>query len=97
MALRGRVELTEGFAYRDESVTPAEELELIELAAGVDMHHVVIRDQPSRRLVRRFGYGHEHESFKAREGEPKQPHVPPTRGDRHSITFRTLRRACAAA
>ncbi|NLE21878.1 MAG: alpha-ketoglutarate-dependent dioxygenase AlkB [Actinobacteria bacterium] len=79
MALRGRVELPEGLTYRDEFVTPAEELGLIELAAGLDMHHVVIRDQPSRRLVRHFGYGYDYESSRVREGEPIPYELEPLR------------------
>jgi alkylated DNA repair dioxygenase AlkB len=79
VVLRGRAERPEGFAYREEFVTPAEELDLIELAAGLDMHHVVIRDQPSRRLVRHFGFGYDYESFKVREGEPIPDELAPLR------------------
>lgn len=79
MALKGRVERPEGFAYRDEFVTPAEELDLIELAAGLDMHRVVIRDQPSRRLVRHFGYGYDYATFKVRRGEPIPAELEPLR------------------
>jgi alkylated DNA repair dioxygenase AlkB len=190
MTLKGIQERPRGFAYREEFVTPAEELDLIELAAGLEMRRVVIHGQESRRLVRHFGYGYDYASRQVREGDPLpaeleslrrraeefaglepesfvetlltfypvgasidwhadappfgdriagislgapsklqlrtgegasrrifeqsleprsvyllsglaryrwQHHIPPTRGDRYSITFRTLRRARAAA
>ncbi len=70
MALNGINEWPEGFAYQDLFVTPAEELDLVDLAAGLDLHHIVIRDKPSKRLVRHFGVGYDYASRKIREGEP---------------------------
>jgi alkylated DNA repair dioxygenase AlkB len=79
MTLKGIEEQPEGFRYRLEFVSPAEELELVDLAAGLEMHHVVIRDQPSRRLVRHFGYGYDYETWKVREGEPLPQLLEPVR------------------
>ena len=79
MTLKGRPERPDGFAYREEFVTPAEELDLIEFAAGLEMHHVVIHDQPSLRLVRHFGYGYDYERRQAREGEPLPAQLEPLR------------------
>jgi alkylated DNA repair dioxygenase AlkB len=79
MTLKGIQERPEGFRYRLEFVSPAEELELVDLAAGLEMHHVVIRDQPSRRLVRHFGYGYDYGTGKVREGEPLPPLLEPVR------------------
>ena len=70
MALNGINEWPEGFAYQDLFVTPAEEIDLVVLAAGLDMHRVVIRDRPSRRLVRHFGFGYDYKSRRVVEGEP---------------------------
>ena len=70
MALNGINEWPEGFAYQDLFVTPAEELDLVGLAAGLEMHHVVIRDRPSKRLVRHFGFGYDYRSRKVVAGEP---------------------------
>ena len=69
MALKGIHERPEA-SVPDLFVTPAEELDLVDLAAGLDMHHVVIRDQPSKRLVRHFGSGYDYRSRKVVEGEP---------------------------
>jgi alkylated DNA repair dioxygenase AlkB len=79
VALKGIKEQPEGFRYQLELVSPAEELDLIELAAGLDMHPVVLRDQPSKRLVRHFGYGYDYESWTVREGEPLPPALEPLR------------------
>ena len=75
----GIEERPKGFAYRDEFVTPAEELDLIELAAGLEMHHVVIHDQSSRRLVRHFGFGYDYVRRQVREGDPLPPDLEPLR------------------
>jgi hypothetical protein len=55
VALKGIEERPEGLDCRLEFVTPFEELELIDFAAGLDLHPVVLHDQASRRLVRHFG------------------------------------------
>jgi alkylated DNA repair dioxygenase AlkB len=79
MALKGMRERPKGLAYRDEFVTPAEELDLIELAAGLEMRPVVIHDRASRRLVRHFGFGHDYASRQVREGDPLPPDLEPLR------------------
>ena len=75
MALKGIRERPEGFDYRLEFVTPLQELELIEFAASLDLHPVVLHDQPSKRLVRHFGYGYHYGSRQVREGEPLPPEL----------------------
>jgi DNA oxidative demethylase len=79
MKLKGIQERPKGLAYRDEFVTPAEELDLIELAAGLEMHPVVIHDQASRRLVRHFGFGYDYARRQVREGDPLPPDLEPLR------------------
>jgi hypothetical protein len=93
VALKGIEERPEGLDYRLEFVTPFEELELIDFAAGLDLHPVVLHDQASRRLVRHFG-GRRSNSAYLLSGPARsawQHHIPPTKGDRYSVTFRTLR------
>jgi DNA oxidative demethylase len=70
VALKGVRQEPEGLKYRLEFVSPVEELELIDLAAALEMHPVVLHDQPSRRRVRHFGYGYDLEAWKVIEGEP---------------------------
>jgi DNA oxidative demethylase len=70
VALKGIRQEPEGFKYQLEFITPAQELELIELAAALEMHPVVLHDQPSLRLVRHFGYGYDFEAHRITEGEP---------------------------
>jgi len=70
MALRGSVERPSGFAYRPEFVSASDERLLLDFAAGLELHPVLIRDQPSRRLVRHFGYGYDYETWRVHEIEP---------------------------
>jgi DNA oxidative demethylase len=70
MPLKGIHEEPEGFKYQLEFVSPTRELELIDLAASLEMSPVVLHDQPSLRRVRHFGYGYDFETRKVTEGEP---------------------------
>jgi alkylated DNA repair dioxygenase AlkB len=68
--LRGTVEEPGGLVYEDEFISEEEERELLGFVRSLELHPVVMHDQPSRRLVRHFGYGYDYDSWRVREVEP---------------------------
>jgi alkylated DNA repair dioxygenase AlkB len=70
MAMRGVVEHPSGLSYRDDLVTVAEEAELLERFAQLEVTPLVIRGVPSRRLTRHFGVGYDFDTRGTVEVEP---------------------------
>ena len=60
----------EGFLYREEFVTPEEELALLHRIRSLDFHDMKMRGVVARRRVIHYGVTYSFETFKASEGPP---------------------------
>src|SRR4051812_24484606 len=56
--MKGKFVKPDGLVYRPDFITEAEEKQLLGYITRLNFGQVVIRDQPSRRLVRNFGRGY---------------------------------------
>jgi alkylated DNA repair protein (DNA oxidative demethylase) len=70
MAMRGVVEQPLGLSYRDDLISVAEEAELLERFAQLEVTPLVMHGVPSRRLTRHFGVGYDFDTRSAAEVEP---------------------------
>ena len=60
----------EGFLYREDFVTPAEESGLLERIRSLDFHQMKMRGVVARRRVIHYGVKYSFDTFKATEGPP---------------------------
>ena len=70
MAMRGTIERPSGLSYRDELISTAEEGELLERFAELEVTPLVLHGVPSRRLTRHFGVGYDFDSRGTVAAEP---------------------------
>ncbi|HJR59707.1 MAG TPA: alpha-ketoglutarate-dependent dioxygenase AlkB [Vicinamibacterales bacterium] len=60
----------EGFVYREEFVTPGDELGLLERIRALEFHEMKMRGVVARRRVLHYGVKYSFETFKATPGPP---------------------------
>lgn len=60
----------EGLAYRDDFITPDEELALMDRIRSLEFHQMKMRGVIARRRVIHYGVKYSFETFKASEGPP---------------------------
>jgi alkylated DNA repair protein (DNA oxidative demethylase) len=70
MAMRGVVEQPSGLRFRDDVISEAEETDLLERFAGLDVRPLVLHGVPSRRLTRAFGVGYDFDTRGTSEVDP---------------------------
>ena len=58
MSVSGGASGGEGLAYQDDSVTPVEERELLDLIEPFDFREIEMRGQTAKRTVRHFRLGY---------------------------------------
>jgi alkylated DNA repair dioxygenase AlkB len=68
-----------GLVVRRELISTAEETDLLGRLAELDLYAVVMRGQPSRRLVRHYGLRYDYASSRITEGEPAPQWLDPMR------------------
>jgi alkylated DNA repair dioxygenase AlkB len=68
-----------GFTYQDEFISKPEEESLLSEIKKLDLHPVVIRNVPSKRRVRHFGYGYSFEERRLTDPVPIPEFILPLR------------------